>query len=141
RTRACAGEIGDDDLMNERLVERRRERSVRELDRFAVTVECDLHFPSRGLPAFAAGRIRTRPETEPGTAPLTRSRLRSASTRTTSRFGCVARAAPRWPDIFLPLNTRPGDWFWPIEPGARCEIELPWDASCDLKLCRLMVPA
>src|SRR5690606_36518681 len=86
RPRAGAREIRDDHLMNERLVERRRERRVGELDRFAVTVQCDLHFPSRGLPALTAGRIRTRPETEPGTAPFTRSRLRSTSTRTTSRF-------------------------------------------------------
>src|SRR5690606_21993701 len=131
---SCAGEVGDDDLMDERFVERRRERSVRELDRIAVTVQCDLHFPSRGLPAFAAGRTSTRPETEPGTAPFTRSRLRSGSTRTTSRFGCVVRTAPRWPDIFVPLNTRPRDWFGPIGPGARCEIEVPWAASCDLEL-------
>src|SRR5690606_15758728 len=141
RAGAPAREIGHDDLMNERLVERRRERRVGELYRFAITVQIDLHFPSRGLPALTAGRTSTRPEIEPGTAPLTSSRLRSASTRTTSRFGCVVRAAPRWPDIFLPLNTRPGDWFWPIEPGARCEIELPWVASCVRKLWRFTVPA
>ena len=25
----------------------------------------------------------------------------------------------------LPGNTRPGLWFWPVEPGTRCETELP----------------
>ena len=34
--------------------------------------------------------------------------------------------SPMWPDIFLPGNTRPGVWRWPIEPGERCDSELPW---------------
>src|SRR5690606_13003068 len=38
RARARSGHIGDDDLMNERLVERRRERSVGELHRLPATV-------------------------------------------------------------------------------------------------------
>ena len=33
----------------------------------------------------------------------------------------------------LPGNTRPGLWFWPVEPGVRCEIELPWLARPDAK--------
>ena len=45
---------------------------------------------------------------EPGTAPRIRSRLRSASTRTISRFCTVRRTLPICPDIFLPLKTRPG---------------------------------
>ena len=44
-------------------------------------------------------------------------RLRCSSIRTTSRFWVVLRTAPMWPDIFLPLNTRPGVWFWPMGAG------------------------
>ncbi len=53
----------------------------------------------------------------------------------------VRRAAPRWPDMRLPGKTRPGSWRWPMEPGARCDTELPWLASWELKWWRLMVPA
>ena len=38
-------------------------------------------------------------------------KFRSASTRTTTRFWVVHFTAPIWPDIFLPLKTRPGVWF------------------------------
>ncbi len=47
---------------------------------------------------------------------------------------------PRWPDIFLPGNTRPGSCAIEIEPGTLCERLLPCEARCDLKLWRLMVP-
>jgi len=30
-------------------------------------------------------------------------------------------------------NTRAGLWFWPVEPGLLCEIELPWLARLDEK--------
>ena len=78
--------------------------------------------------AFAAVRTITWPPSAPGTAPRISSRLRSASTRTTFRFSVVARTTPMWPDMRLPGNTRPGVWRWPIEPGARCDSELPCDA-------------
>jgi hypothetical protein len=29
----------------------------------------------------------------------------------------VRLRTPMWPDMRLPLNTRPGVWRWPIEPG------------------------
>ena len=45
------------------------------------------------------------------------------------------------PDMRLPGKTRPGVWRWPIEPGARCETELPCDAMPPAKLWRFMVPA
>ena len=45
------------------------------------------------------------------------------------------------PAIFFPLKTLPGNWHWPIEPGALCARELPWVASCVLKLCLLTTPA
>ena len=52
------------------------------------------------------------------------------------RLGLVAR----WPDIFLPGNTRPGSCAIEIEPGTLCERLLPCDARCELKLWRLIVP-
>jgi hypothetical protein len=41
----------------------------------------------------------------------------------------------------LALEHAPGVWFWPIEPGARCDSELPWVASWVRKLWRLTAPA
>ena len=38
----------------------------------------------------------------------------------------------------LPGNTRPGLWFWPVEPGLLCETELPWLARLDEKWWRLI---
>ena len=52
----------------------------------------------------------------------------------------VTVSSPRWPDIFLPGNTRPGSCAIEIEPGTLCERLLPCDARCELKLWRLMVP-
>src|SRR5439155_1142379 len=52
--------------------------------------------------------ISTMPFFGPGTAPLTSSRLRSASTEWIERPTCVTRLPPIWPAIFLPLNTRDG---------------------------------
>ena len=48
---------------------------------------------------------------------------------------------PICPAIFFPLKTLPGNWHWPIEPGALCDSELPCVASCVLKLCLLTTPA
>src|SRR5690606_9258864 len=128
-------------LVHQRLVEFGAKRAVGDLDAAAVALHLDLHAQAPLFRALMAGRTSTRPPLCPGTAPLIRMRFRSASTRTTSRFCTVRRTLPMWPDIFLPLNTRPGDWFCPIEPGARCDTELPWVASCMEKLCRLTVPA
>ena len=33
------------------------------------------------------------------------------------RFSMVRFLTPMWPDMRLPLNTRPGVWRWPIEPA------------------------
>ena len=46
-----------------------------------------------------------------------------------------------WPDMCLPGNTRPGVWRWPMEPGERCDSEVPWEAGPPAKLWRLIVPA
>ena len=82
----------------------------------------------------------TKPFLEPGIAPFTSNKLRSLSTLKISRHSSVTCAFPIWPAIFLPLNTLPGSWHWPVEPIARWEIELPWVASCILKLWRFTPP-
>ena len=50
-------------------------------------------------------------------------------------------AAPSWPAIFLPLNTLPGSWHWPVEPWLRCETDTPWLARKPPKLWRFIAPA
>ncbi len=65
--------------------------------------------------------------------------LAVAATYQDNRF--AARAAPMWPAIFLPLNTLPGSWHWPVEPCERCEIDTPCDARRPPKLCRFIAPA
>ena len=82
----------------------------------------------------------TKPFLEPGIAPFTNNKLRSLSTRRISRHSSVTWLFPIWPAIFLPLNTRPGSWHWPVDPIARWDIELPWVASCILKLWRFTPP-
>src|SRR5467141_1749584 len=86
-----------------------------------------------GLETLTAGRTTTSRPLEPGTEPLTSRSCLSASTRTISRFRIVRRTSPRWPAMRLPGNTRAGLWFWPVEPGLLCEIELPWVARLDEK--------
>src|SRR5699024_2795734 len=58
--------------------------------------------------SFSERRTTILPFLWPGTAPLTSSRPRSASTRTISRFCTVLVLLPIWPAIFLPRNTLPG---------------------------------
>ena len=79
--------------------------------------------------------------TDPGIDPCIRMRLSSRSMLSISRFWMVTFLFPICPDIFLPLKTLPGNWHWPIEPGALCERELPWVASWVLKLCLFTTPA
>ena len=112
RARTLAGQIGRHNLVDERLVEFGPEQAIGQLDGFLVILE--LHFHDRlrsAQAAFVADLTTTLPVAAPGTAPLTRIRFRSGSTRTTSRLSAVRRTLPRWPDIFLPLKTRPGVWF------------------------------
>src|SRR5467141_2667812 len=94
-----------------------------------------------GLETLTAGRTTTSRPLEPGTEPLTSRSCLWASTRTISRFRIVRRTSPRWPAMRLPGNTRAGLWFWPVEPGLLCEIELPWLARLDEKWWRLITPA
>ena len=55
----------------------------------------------------------------PGTAPLIKSTLFSASTLTTSKLTAVTFLFPIWPGSFLPLNTHEGEEDAPMEPGLR----------------------
>src|SRR5690606_17488219 len=77
---------------------------------------------------LTASRIMIQPPLAPGTEPCTMMRPRSTSVRTTLRFCVVTRSAPRWPAIFLPLNTLPGSWRWPVEPCERCDTDTPCEA-------------
>src|SRR6185295_1609065 len=63
---------------------------------------------SFGNALLAASRTSTQLPSAPGTAPFTNKSPRSASTRTICRFWMETRSSPRWPAIFLPLNTLPG---------------------------------
>src|SRR6185312_6109197 len=93
-----------------------------------------------GSAIFAASRTRIHAPFEPGTAPRIRIRPRSASVETISTFCVVTRVSPMWPAIFLPLNTLPGSWRWPVEPCERCDTELPWEARPPPMLWRFMTP-
>src|SRR6266540_2703056 len=89
---------------------------------------------------LVSSRTSTKAFFGPGTAPLTSSRLRSASISCTTRPTCVTRLPPIRPDIFMPLKTRAGVADAPIEPGLRMLCE-PCDLGPRRKLCRLIVPA
>src|ERR1700679_452376 len=92
----------------------------------AVGALFGISFLRRACPvALTEGRTTTRPPSDPGTAPLINNRLRATSTSTMRKFSMVRFLTPIWPDMRLPLNTRPGVWRWPMEPGARCDTELP----------------
>ncbi len=107
-----AGQMGRHDLMHERLVERGTERRIRELERAFTTLDFDFHRSiscrSYLATALMAGRTTSWPFSLPATAPFTSSRLRSASTLTTSRLIVVTLSAPKRPAMRLPGNTRPG---------------------------------
>ena len=93
-----------------------------------------------GTGFFTASLIVTQPPLEPGTAPRTMMSPRSLSVRITCRFCVVMRAEPMWPDIFLPLNTLPGSWHWPVEPWLRWLTDTPCEARRPPKLCRFIAP-
>src|SRR5262249_34467007 len=84
-------------------------------------------------------RTSTMPFFGPGTAPLMRSRLRSASTSCTVSPSWVTRLPPMRPAILIPLRTRDGVADAPIEPGLRMLCE-PCDLGPEPKLWRLIVP-
>ena len=96
----AAGELGDDRLVEDGLVHRRGEQRLGEVDA-----------PDGGAGAVVEGGLRHRQAFftkvsapgAPGTDPLTRIRLRSASTRTTRSFLMVTRSCPMWPPILRPL--------------------------------------
>src|SRR5690606_2315165 len=92
-TLAAAGHVGHNCLVYQGLVEFTAEDTIGNLDRLSA-IYIQLHL-SISPYALTAGRTITSPPVAPGTAPLTSSRLRSASTRTTSRDCTVTRSAPR----------------------------------------------
>ena len=51
-----------------------------------------------------------------------------------------ALSLPIWPAILRPLKILPGCSHIPIEPGALCVLETPWDAFYIWKFQRFMVP-
>ncbi len=61
------------------------------------------------------------------------------STSCTTSPGCVTRAPPMRPDIFMPLRTRDGVAEAPMEPGARTLCE-PCETGPRVKPWRLIVP-
>src|SRR5699024_5031677 len=67
----------------------------------------ELEFPDQA-PLLIAGRTPPVLSVCPGTAPRTSSKLRSASTRTISKFCIVRVTSPMCADIFWPGDTRPG---------------------------------
>ena len=68
-------------------------------------------------------------------------RPRSLSVLTTWIFGVVTRSLPRWPGIFLFLNTLPGSCRLPVEPMLRWLTETPCVARKPPKFHRFMPPA
>src|SRR5262249_30603139 len=93
-----------------------------------------------GSAFFTASFTSTQLPLTPGTAPPSRIRPLSLSVSTTSRFWVVTCSAPICPAIFLPLNTLPGSWRWPVEPWLRCTTETPWVARRPWKFQRFMAP-
>src|SRR5690606_14018 len=127
--------VGNNDLVDQVLAELTAEHGVGDGQRLAGAGG-DFH---RHAPLLV-GRTMTSPPGAPGTAPRIAIRPRSTSTLTTCKRWVVWVSAPMWPDSFLPGNTRPGVCRWPIEPGLRCDSELPWVASPMRKFQRLIVP-
>src|SRR5690606_22840871 len=128
--------VRDHDLVDQVLAELAAEDLVGYRHGLAAVIDGKFH---RHTPLLD-GRTITSPPGAPGTAPRMAIRPRSASTFTTCRPWVLCWTEPMWPDIFLPGNTRPGGWRWPIEPGERCDSELPWVASPMRKFQRLIVP-
>src|SRR3546814_303451 len=135
-TGATGVAVGNDHLVYHVLAELSTEDLVGNRQRLLAVVDGKFH---RHAPLLV-GRTITSPPGAPGTAPRIAIRPRSASTLTTCRRCVLCCTEPMWPDIFLPGNTRPGVCRWPIEPGERCDSELPWVASPILKFQRLIVP-
>src|SRR5262249_35292417 len=139
RALAAVRGVRDDDLVHERFVEVAAEELVGRLNAllgFALVVDdLEFHylapFAALGDGAFTLGRTTTAAFLAPGTEPVTMMSERSASTRATSSSWMVRFTAPRWPDMRLPGNTRPGSCAAPIEPGLLCEMELPCEARLE----------
>ncbi len=58
----------------------------------------------------------------------------------TKQFCTVRLYPPMRPGSFLPLNTFPGSWHCPMDPGRRCASEAPCDAGWPLNPNRFITP-
>src|SRR5258706_2854539 len=58
----------------------------------------------------------------------------------TTRLSSVRCLPPIRPAIFVPGQTRPGSWCWPVEPPERCETDVPWVAARPPNPHRFMTP-
>src|SRR3990172_4708928 len=99
RPEVAAGQLRIHDLVHHGGVHRRREEPVGQLDR--TDLGARLAIEGRAGHDYAL-LTRTRAFRAPGTEPLTRSRLRSASVRTTVSFLIVRRSSPMWPAMARP---------------------------------------
>src|SRR5439155_25973087 len=111
---------------------------IRSLQRHQTFLGLGLPAGPLGLSFLVDWRTSTSAFFAPGTPPLTMSRFRSASTRTTRYAREVVRSLPIWPDMRTPLKTRAAS-VAPIAPGCRTFIE-PCDSGPRLNLCLLMRP-
>src|SRR6202035_3600998 len=137
------GELADQRLVHHRLVRLDAEDRLGELhaaglgarlvDEARAAHACSPIIAERSL-----SRIMTTWFLCPGTDPCTSSRLRSVSTRTTSRLRTVIWVAPCWPAILRPLNTRAAS-VEPIEPACLMLCD-PCDTGPRWKLWRLCCP-
>src|SRR5690606_39188253 len=93
RTSTLTGTCGicNDDLVNQSFVEFAPEGSLGNFKSALGVFHYQFHYYLLRRYAVTAGLTITLPLVAPGTAPLMSSRLRSASTRTSSRFGVVTR--------------------------------------------------
>src|SRR5581483_3517768 len=113
RSRALAqvGHLPHGGLVNRHVLDRRGEDLVVEVDLVDHLAGHVVHgnlrhgaYPFFFRPAaLTAFLTKMSALLAPGTAPSTRSRLRSASTSTTFRFCTVTRTSPRWPAMRWPL--------------------------------------
>src|SRR3990170_2627523 len=144
RTRALGGELRQQHLVHHRGVRPHAEDRLRQVHRpriLALRVE-RLHRGHGGhLAPFLIGRLRTRTRLPrgPGTAPLSRSRLRAASTLTTRSPRTLTRSPPYRPGMRLPGQTRATSEM-PIDPTARCISDTPCVSRWPLKLWRFIAP-
>ena len=156
RALAGGGELGDDDLVDQRDVDLDVEdlggqldgaagRAVRRADvdgRASLVVSAwSLGHTTLPEAALDGGADEDHAAAGAGDGALDEQQARSASTAWTVRFCVVVRTWPMRPAMRVPLKTRAGVAQAPMEPGERCLRWTPWPAPRPLKLWRFMTPA